>query len=175
MTMSGAPWVETARKRTSSSVGLEIWWAPSAPRPKGAPPPRPERPPPRRRAQRRPPAEHEDELLVGVVEVVRVGGLAGRQFPHARPEPLAAELVPDAGAEALEAGRPVAFLEVRVEDVRHAPELKRRSVTSPGGPRFGSRLVVSGSMRPRLIVLLALLALGAALLAGCGGGSGETR
>lgn len=30
-------------------------------------------------------------------------------------------------------------------------------------------------MRPRLIVLLALLALGAALLAGCGGGSGETR
>src|ERR1700755_1438835 len=37
------------------------------------------------------------------------------------------------------------------------------------------RLVVSGSMRPRLLALLALAALTAALLAGCGGGTGETR
>src|ERR1700679_4311548 len=78
-----------------------------------------------RRAQRRPPREHEDELLVGVVEVVRVGGLAGRQLPDAGAEPLAAKLVADPGAEGAEAGRrPGALLEVRLLDVGHGAQLK---------------------------------------------------
>jgi hypothetical protein len=75
-----------------------------------------------RRAQGRPPAQHDHHLLVGVVEVVRVGRLSRRQLPEADPDRLAAELVADPGALGAEAGRAVAELEVRFFDVRHAAQ-----------------------------------------------------
>jgi hypothetical protein len=72
-----------------------------------------------RRAQRRAPAQHQDQLLVGVVEVVRVGGLAGRQLPEAAADQLGPEVVSDAGAAALEAGGALVRLEVGLVDVGH--------------------------------------------------------
>jgi len=77
-----------------------------------------------RTAQGRPAAEDDHDLLVGVMEVVRVGGLARRQLPKADADRLAAELVADPRALGAKAGRAVAQFEVRFFDVGHARRLE---------------------------------------------------
>src|SRR5262249_50772275 len=52
--------------------------------------------------------DDDHQLLVGVVEVVRVGGLAGGQLPEAGADQLGSELVADAGAAGAKPGRPLA-------------------------------------------------------------------
>ena len=47
--------------------------------------------------QGRPAGEDDHELLVGIVEVVRVGGLTGWQLPETTADQLGAELIADPG------------------------------------------------------------------------------
>src|SRR6476646_4874419 len=69
-----------------------------------------------RRAQRRPSRQNDHELLVGVVVVVRIGRLAWRHLPEARPDQLGAELVADSRPPGPEARRTLTLLEVRLVD-----------------------------------------------------------
>src|SRR5205807_9769860 len=64
------------------------------------------------------------ELLVGVVEVVRIGGLARGHLPQAAADQLGAELVADARPSRTEPGWPLAFFELGLVDVRHAATLR---------------------------------------------------
>src|SRR2546430_5744693 len=76
------------------------------------------------RAQARVTLEHDHELLLGEVEVVRVGGLAGRQVPQAQPEALGAGLPADAGTPRDESGVLARLVEVGFVEVRHGSTLR---------------------------------------------------
>jgi len=76
-----------------------------------------------RRAQGGAAGEDDYELLVGVVEVVRVGGLAWWQLPLAAADQLGPELVADAGALGAEPLRALALLENWAVDVWHGETL----------------------------------------------------
>ena len=69
-------------------------------------------------AQRRRPLENDQQLLLGQVEVVRVGGLAGRQLPLGDPEALGFELVSDPGSPSPEAVAIALLVELRIVEVR---------------------------------------------------------
>lgn len=66
--------------------------------------------------------EDEHELLLGKVIVVRVGRFARRQLPQAQPQPLAASLSAETGAQAAKTGVLAWLVEDEVVDVGHRAE-----------------------------------------------------
>src|ERR687895_812152 len=85
------------------------------------------------RPERRTAGQHDHHLLVGVVEVVRIGGLAWRELPQAAADQLAAELVSDAYSAGAEACWPLLRLEVRFVDVGHGYIKAASSAGRPTG------------------------------------------
>ena len=71
-----------------------------------------------RRPQARPALDHDDELFLGQVPVVGVGGLAGRNLEEAEAEPLAARLPSQPGPLAAKAGLLARLVEVGLAYVR---------------------------------------------------------
>src|SRR5262245_3080275 len=74
-------------------------------------------------AKGRPAGEDDHELLVGVMEVVRIGRLAGRDLEQARSDQLGTELVADPCPPRAETLGFLPLLEAGVVDARHALSL----------------------------------------------------
>ena len=130
------PWVLTARKRIVASVRLSSWCAPSAPTGKAIDLALGQLAPAVRRAQVRRALQDDQHLLLAEVEVVGVGGLAGRQLPQAQPEARGGELVAEPRAPAREAGMAARLVEVRRAKVGHAcVSNKRGTLARSAAPR----------------------------------------
>src|SRR4051794_4772717 len=69
--------------------------------------------------------QDDQHLLLAKVEVVGVGGLAGRQLPQAEADARRGELVPEARAPAGEPGVAARLVELRLAEVGHAWVLSR--------------------------------------------------
>src|SRR3954447_26638434 len=83
------------------------------------------------RAQVRRALEDDEHLLLAEVEVVGVGGLAGRQLPQAEADARRGELVAETGAPAGEPGVAARLVELRLAEVGHAWVLSRGLVSRP--------------------------------------------
>src|SRR6185312_3171496 len=77
-------------------------------------------------AQVRRALEDDEHLLLAEVEVVRVGGLAGRQLPQADPDARRGELVAEPRAPAGEPGVAAGLVELWLAEVGHGWVLSRR-------------------------------------------------
>src|SRR3954464_7301932 len=73
----------------------------------------------------------DQHLLLAEVEVVGVGGLAGRQLPQAEADARRGELVAETGAPAGEPGVAARLVELRLAEVGHAWVLSRGLVSRP--------------------------------------------
>ncbi len=117
-----------------------------------------ELPPPGRRAQARAAAEDDQELLLGEVEVVGVGGFARRDLPQAESEPLAPGLAPDTCPQTAEARVLPGLVEDRVRDARQVANATcARGGSGPGGgysiPTRSSTVAWAGTDAARVPVL----------------------
>ncbi len=72
------------------------------------------------RAQARATVQHDQELLLGKVVVVGVGGFSGRQRPETQPEPPATGLAAKTSAKRTETRALAWLVEERLVDIDHA-------------------------------------------------------
>src|SRR4051812_21761009 len=75
--------------------------------------------------------QDDQHLLLAEVEVVGVGGLAGRQLPQAEADARRGELVAETSAPAGEPGMAARLVELRLAEVGHAWVLSRGLVSRP--------------------------------------------